>query len=107
MCVGLTVGMAHLRLLIRSTERYELKAALISYLASTRNTSSQAFLALRNQQITVNSCLLFLFSWHSFSYLGLLVWYSLSKFVDVYVHCHSKAWVSKIFKNILYSSKCQ
>lgn len=87
MCVGLIVGLAHL--LIRSTELYELKAALILYLASTRNTRSQAFQTLRNQQITVNSCLLFLVSWHSFSYLGLLVWYScyylysLSKFVEV------------------------
>lgn len=95
MCVGLTLGVAHLRLLIRSTGLYELKAALISYLASTCNTPSQAFHTLRNQQITVNSRLLFLFSWHSFSYLGLLVWYSwysLSKFVEVYVHCHSNAW---------------
>lgn len=30
-----------------------------------------SFLPLRNQQIAVNSCLLFLFSWHRF-----LVWYS-------------------------------
>ncbi len=68
MCVGLTVGVADLCLLIRSTELYELKAALISYLASTRNISSQPFHTLPNQQTTLNSCLLFLFSWHSSLY---------------------------------------